>query len=70
MCVVPSTALLLTHHHLSELNLEWCRIGDDSAFEMARAIHANSTLKKLDLRGNPVRELVESLVHNPNIQFV
>ena len=74
--MTPSTALLLEGTcSLTELGLIKCRIGKDGACQLARAIRANSTLKKLDLRDNPlgergVKELVESLAHNSNIELV
>ena len=76
MCMTPSTALLLEGTcSLTELDLESCSIGEDGACQLARAIHANSTLKKLNLRFNPFGErgaqaLVESLAHNSNIELV
>ena len=74
MCVVSSTALLLEKtHSLTELWLIGCNIGEEGACQLARAIRANSTLKKLDLLRNPlgeegVKELVESLTHNTTIE--
>ena len=74
MCVVSSTALVLEKTcSLTELWLEESNIGEDSACQLARAIHTNSTLKKLDLRDNPLeeegaKELVESLAYNTTIK--
>ena len=74
--MVSSTALLLEGTcSLTELDLTYCHIGKDSACRLARAIRANSTLKKLNLARNPlgergVKELVESLAHNSNIELV
>ena len=74
--MAPSTALLLEGTcSLTELDLESCSIGEDGACQLARAIRANSTLKKLDLPRNPLEErgaqaLVESLAHNSNIELV
>ena len=76
MCMAPSTALLLEGTcSLTELRLKHCRIGEDSACQLARAIRANSTMKKLNLTGNPlgergVKELVESLAHNSSTELV
>ena len=76
MCMAPSTAQLLEGTcSLTELHLTYCYIGEDGACQLARAIHANSTLKKLDLARNPlgergIKELVESLAHNSNIELV
>ena len=74
--MVSSTALLLEGTcSLTELALESCRIGEDGACQLARAVRANSTLKKLNLARNPlgergVKALVESLAHNSNIELV
>ena len=74
--MASSTALLLEGTcSLTELDLKFCDIGDDSACRLARAIRANSTLKKLDLTDNPLGErgaqaLVESLAHNSTIELV
>ena len=58
---------------LTELSLFGCNIGEDGACQLARAIPANSTLKKLNLVQNPLgergaKELVESLAHNTTIE--
>ena len=72
--MVSSTALILeTTHILTELSLFGCNIGEFSAGWLARAIPANSTLKKLGLAHNPLgkrgaKELVESLAHNTTIE--
>ena len=74
--MVPSTALLLEGTcSLTELDLSYCGIDEDGACQLARAIRANSALKKLVLARNPlgergVKELVESLAHNSNIELV
>ena len=74
--MVPSTALLLEGTcSLTELDLSYCGIGEDGACRLARAICANSTLKNLVLARNRlgergVKELVESLAHNSNIELV
>ena len=74
MCVVSSTALILEKtRSLTELWLEKSNIGEDGACRLARAIPANSTLKKLVLWNNPLgergaKELVESLAHNTTIE--
>ena len=74
--MVSSTALLLEGTcSLTELCLKECSIGENGACQLARAIRANSTLKKLDLTVNPLeqrglKELVESLAHNSNIELV
>ena len=74
MCLVSSTALLLEEtHSLTELRLGRCSIGEDGACRLARAIPANSTLKKLFLMDNPLgekgaKELVESLARNTTIE--
>ena len=74
--MTPSTALFLEGTcSLTELVLIDCSIGEDGACQLARAIRANSTMKKLNLRFNPlgergVKELVESLEHNSNIELV
>ena len=74
MFVVSSTALLLEKtRSLTELWLKACRIDEHSACRLARAIHANSTLKKLGLIRNQLgergaKELVESLAHNTTIE--
>ena len=74
--MAPSTALLLEGTcSLTELWLIDCSIGEDGACRLARAIRANSTLKKLNLAGNPLGEggaqaLVESIAHNSNIELV
>ena len=74
MCVVSSTALILEKtRSLTELSLFGCNIGEDGACRLARAIHTNSTLKKLLLFQNPLeergaKELVESLAHNTTIE--
>ena len=75
VCMTPSTALLLEGTcNLTELVLINCRIGENGACQLARAIRANSALKKLYLRHNPLGEggaqaLVESLAHNSNIKL-
>ena len=72
--MVSSTALILEKtHSLTELWLIDCNIGEDGACQLARAIPANSTLKKLGLAYNPLgeegaKELVESLAHNTTIE--
>ena len=75
--MASSTALLLEKTcSLTELVLIDCCIGENGACQLARAICANSTLKKLDLGGNNpfgergVEALVESLTHNSNIELV
>ena len=74
--MTPSTALLLEGTcSLTELVLIKCRIGENGACQLARAIRANSTLKLLNLTDNPlgeggVQELLESLAHNSNIELV
>lgn len=74
--MTPSTALLLEETcSLTKLVLMTCHIGEDGACQLARAIRANSTLKKLDLTYNPLGErgvqaLVESLAHNSSIELV
>ena len=74
MCLVSSTALLLEKtHSLTELWLSGRSIGEDGARRLARAIPANSTLKKLVLTRNQLgeegaKELVESLAHNTTIE--
>ena len=74
MCLVSSTALLLEKtHSLTELRLGRYCIGEDGACWLARAIPANSTLKKLVLVQNPLgekgaKELVESLARNTTIE--
>jgi hypothetical protein len=39
---------------LRELNLASCEVGDDGADELLEALDANTTLAKLDLRGNKI----------------
>ena len=74
--MTSSTALLLEGTcSLTELVLINCSIVEDGTCQLARAIRANSALKKLDLRHNPLGEggvepLVESLAHNSNIKLV
>ena len=74
--MTPSTALLLEGTcSLTELVLINCHIGEDGTCQLARAIRANSTLKLLNLKFNRlgergVKELVESLAHNSNIELV
>ena len=76
VCMTPSTALLLEGTcSLTELVLINCHIGEDGTCQLARAIRANSTLKLLNLKFNRlgergVKELVESLAHNSNIELV
>ena len=72
--MVPSTALLLGRtHSLTELYLEGCSIGEDSACQLAGALRDNSTLRELWLHRNPLGErgakaLVESLAHNTSVK--
>ena len=72
--MVSSTALLLEKTCcLTKLRVTNCNICGDSACQLARAIRANSTLKKLELSRNPLeekgaKELLESLAHNTTIE--
>ena len=74
MCMVPSTALLLKRtHSLTELYLRNCSINEDSACQLAEALRINSTLRILQLWGDPLGErgakaLVESLAHNTSVK--
>ena len=61
------------HTVILTLWLSGCSIGEDGARRLARAIPANSTLKKLVLTRNQLgeegaKELVESLAHNTTIE--
>ena len=51
---MPSTAQIVTTGNLRELNISYCSIESDTTCDLARALHDDSQLRDLRLRGNPI----------------
>ena len=49
-----STAQIVTNGNLRELNISYCSIESATTCDLARALHDDSQLRDLRLRGNPI----------------
>ena len=72
---MPSTAHILTNGNLSELNTSYCSIESDTTCDLARALHDNSHLRNLWLRGNPIGQagaeaIASMLQHNHHLELL
>ena len=53
---MPSTAQIVTTGNLRELNISYCSIDSGTTCDLARALHDDSQLRDLRLRGNPISQ--------------
>ena len=72
---MPSTAQIVTTGNLRELNISYCSIDSGTTCDLARAIHDDSQLRDLWLRGNPIgqagAEAIASMMqHNHRLKFL
>ena len=66
---MPSTAQIVTTGNLRELNISYCSIDSGTTYDLARALHDDSQLRDLRLRGNPIGQagveaIASMLQHN------
>ena len=70
-----STAQIVTNENLRELNISYCSIESATTSDLARALHDDSQLRDLRLRGNPIgragAEAISSMLqHNHHLKFL
>ena len=68
-----STAQIITNGNLRELNISYCSIESDTTCDLARALHDDSQLRDLWLRGNPIGQagaeaIASMLQHNHRLK--